>query len=46
MAAVTWNYENALGVPACVNETAGLKPYGLKAVKEMQRLKIAVDVST
>ena len=45
MAAVTWNYENALGVPACVNETAGLKPYGLKAVKEMQRLKIAVDVS-
>ena len=45
MAAVTWNYENALGIPACVNENQGLKAYGLEAVKEMQRLKIAVDVS-
>ncbi|MDD2561525.1 MAG: membrane dipeptidase [Eubacteriales bacterium] len=45
MAAVTWNYENALGIPACVNEDQGLKPYGLRAVKEMQRLGIAVDVS-
>ncbi len=45
MAAVTWNYENALGIPACVNEDQGLKPYGLEAVKEMQRLKIAVDLS-
>ena len=45
MAAVTWNHENALGTPHCVNATDGLKPYGLEAVKEMQRLKIAVDVS-
>ena len=45
MAAVTWNHENALATPHCVNATDGLKPYGLEAVKEMQRLKIAVDVS-
>lgn len=45
MAAVTWNYKNALGTPAIVNEDEGLKPYGLLAVREMQRLKIAVDVS-
>jgi membrane dipeptidase len=45
MAAVTWNYENALGTPACINADQGLKPYGLEAVKEMQRLNIAVDVS-
>lgn len=45
MAAVTWNHENALGTPHCVNATDGLKPYGLEAVREMQRLKIAVDVS-
>ena len=37
MAAVTWNHENALGTPHCVNATDGLKPYGLEAVKEMQR---------
>lgn len=45
MAAVTWNHENALATPAAVNDTDGLKPYGLQAVREMQRLKIAVDVS-
>ena len=45
MAAVTWNHENALATPHCVNATDGLKPYGLQAVKEMQRLKIAVDIS-
>jgi membrane dipeptidase len=45
MAAITWNYENALGSPACMNQTKGLKPYGLRAVREMQRLGIATDVS-
>ncbi len=45
MAAVTWNHENALAIPACQDEHAPLKPYGLQAIKEMQRLKIAVDVS-
>lgn len=45
MAAITWNHENALGSPAVKNTTDGLKPYGLEAVREMQRLKIAIDVS-
>lgn len=45
MAAVTWNHENALATPACINATDGLKPFGLEAIREMQRLKIAVDVS-
>ncbi|MHC1786782.1 MAG: dipeptidase [Christensenellales bacterium] len=45
MAAVTWNHENALATPHCVNAVDGLKPYGLAAVREMQRQKIAVDVS-
>ena len=45
LAAVTWNHENALGTPACVNDWAGLTDYGLRAVQEMQRLGIAVDVS-
>ena len=45
MAAITWNYENALGTPACLNQTEGLKPYGFRTVREMQRLGIAADVS-
>lgn len=45
MAAITWNYENKLGTPACKNNTEGLKPYGFQAVREMQRLGIAADVS-
>lgn len=45
MAAVTWNHENALATPHCVNATDGLKPFGLEAVREMQKQKIAVDVS-
>lgn len=45
MAAVTWNYENALATPACLNQTDGLKPFGLRAVKRMQEQGIAVDVS-
>ncbi|MDI9519822.1 MAG: membrane dipeptidase [Bacillota bacterium] len=45
MAAVTWNHENLLATPAVINQTDGLKPLGLKMVREMQRLKIAVDVS-
>lgn len=45
MAAVTWNHENALATPHCVNATQGLKPYGFEAVREMQRLGMAVDVS-
>jgi len=45
MAAITWNHENALATPHCINATDGLKPFGLEAVREMQRLKIAVDIS-
>ena len=45
MAAVTWNHENALATPAAVNDTEGLKPFGLAAIREMQRQGIAVDVS-
>jgi len=45
MAALTWNHENRLGTPATANETEGLKPFGFEAVREMQRLAIAVDVS-
>lgn len=45
MAALTWNYENCVGTPACKDAATGLKPFGREAVREMQRLKIAVDVS-
>lgn len=45
MAAITWNHPNALGTPHCVDATTGLSGYGLNAVREMQRLGIAVDVS-
>lgn len=45
MAALTWNNENALGYSAKSGDSHGLKPYGLQVVKEMQRLKIAVDTS-
>jgi membrane dipeptidase len=45
MAAVTWNFENALAYPAVGGNTDGLKPYGLFAIREMQLLGIAVDVS-
>lgn len=45
MAAITWNHDNLLGTPACKNDTEGLKPYGFQALKEMERLGIAADVS-
>ncbi len=45
MAALTWNYENCVGVPACVNQAAPLKPFGKQAAKEMMRLGIAPDTS-
>lgn len=45
MAAITWNHENALATPAAINDHEGLKPFGLEAIREMQRLKMAVDVS-
>lgn len=45
MAAITWNHENTLGYPAMSGITDGLKPYGIQAAREMQRLGIACDVS-
>ena len=45
MAALTWNYENCVGVPAKVDAERGLKPFGREAVREMARLGIAPDTS-
>ena len=45
MAALCWNYENALGTPAKVDQTIPLKPFGKEAVREMVRLGVAPDVS-
>ncbi len=45
MAALTWNYENCIGVPACMNQAAPLKPFGKEAAREMIRLGIAPDTS-
>ena len=45
MIGLTWNYENCVATPASKDATTGLKPFGREAVREMQRLKMAVDVS-
>lgn len=45
MAALTWNNENRIGFPAQSGDSRGLTDYGLAAVKEMQRVGIAVDTS-
>lgn len=45
MAALTWNHENCVATPAALGPDKGLKPFGREAVKEMQRLGIAVDTS-
>ena len=45
MAAITWNYVNALATPAKENATDGLTPYGRQAVREMARVGIAPDTS-
>ena len=45
MAAITWNHENTLAYPAMGGDTRGLKPYGLEAVRLMQKIGIAADVS-
>ena len=48
MVALTWNYENSLGFPQSmdpVEHMKGLKPFGIEAVRRMNELGIAVDVS-
>ena len=48
MAALTWNYENTLGYPQDPTgkvQRNGLKPFGIEAVRRMNELGIAVDVS-
>lgn len=42
---LTWNYENELGFGAVTGSKQGLKEFGKKAIREMNRLKIATDVS-
>ena len=43
--ALTWNYENEIGTPATKNACEGLKPFGFRLLKEMDRRGIAADVS-
>lgn len=45
MAALTWNHPNALGQSAKSQSGEGLTPYGVRVVREMQRLGMAADVS-
>lgn len=45
MAALTWNYKNCVGTPACLNDAEGLTPFGREAVREMVKRRIAVDTS-
>ncbi len=42
---LTWNYENELGYGAVTGVDKGLKPFGKEVVKELCRLKMAIDVS-
>jgi len=45
---LTWNYENCFGFPQSEDPDAmklGLKPFGIEAVRHMNSLGIAVDVS-
>ena len=43
--ALTWNYENEIGMPAKLDSTTGLKPFGFELLKEMDARGIAADVS-
>ena len=45
MAALTWNYPNAVATPHCTDAVTGLTPFGRDAVRRMEKLGIACDVS-
>lgn len=48
MVALTWNFENSLGFPQSKDPALhklGLKPFGIEAVRRMNEVGIAVDVS-
>lgn len=45
MASITWNHENTLAYPAMGGTQNGLKPYGVEAIRRMQKLGIAADIS-
>ncbi len=45
MIALTWNFENEIGYPAKLGSKPGLKPFGLRLLKEMDKLGIYADVS-
>lgn len=43
--ALTWNYENEIGMPAKLDAHTHLKPFGFELLREMDRRGIAADVS-
>ena len=45
MITLTWNFENEIGYPAKLGSKPGLKPFGLRLLKEMDKLGIYADVS-
>ena len=45
MAALTWNYPNCMGTPACVDASSPLTPFGRDMARAMVTLGIAPDVS-
>ena len=45
MIALTWNRENEIGFPAIDGKNEGIKQAGWNILREMERLKMAADVS-
>ncbi|MBR6526053.1 MAG: membrane dipeptidase [Clostridia bacterium] len=45
MAALTWNYQNVVATPACVNDTDKLTLFGVEVCRKLAEKKMAIDVS-